>query len=114
MIVQDTDSVYLPSDIPNIDSLSSDDDTSSGAITDNDAIEEDLHTKSVPRNLRPNAGPRQADAGTGVPGFEPSFKGKTYKMTKARHKKILTKMKKLMKTGNKQQFKTIKIFLVRR
>ena len=37
MIVQDTDSVYLPSDIPNIDSLFSNDYTASGAITNNDA-----------------------------------------------------------------------------
>ena len=105
-IVQDDDYVHPPSEILDIDSLSYEDDTSSGAITNNNSIEEDLHTKSVPRNLRPNAGPRQADAGTGVPSFETSFKGQTYKMTKTQQKKYFTKIKKLMKTVNKKQFNT--------
>ena len=67
-IVQDDDSVHPPSDILDIDSLSSEYDTSSGAITDNDATEDDFHTQSVPRNMR-------SDSGTGVPSFEPSSKG---------------------------------------
>ena len=68
-----------------------------------------LTQKKFPRNQRPNVGPRQADAGTGVPSFEPIFTEKTYKTTKMRHKQFLTKMKKLMKKGNKKQFKTDKI-----
>ena len=36
-IVQDDDSIHPPSKILDIDSLSSDDDTSSGDITENDA-----------------------------------------------------------------------------
>ena len=66
-IVQDDGSVHSPSDILDIDSLSSNDDTYSGEITDNNATEEDPHTKSVPINLRPNAIPHRADYGTGVP-----------------------------------------------
>ena len=107
-IVQDDDYVHPLSEILDIDSLSYEDDTSSGAITNNNSIEEDLHTKSVPRNLRPNSGPRRSDAGTGVPSFEPSFKGQTYKTTNTRQKQFLTKMKKLMKTGNKNQSNTNK------
>ena len=42
-IVQYDDYVHPQSDILDIDSLSSEDDTSSGAITDNNATEEDLH-----------------------------------------------------------------------
>ena len=91
-IFQDDDYVHPPSDILDIDSLSSDDDTSSGAITYNDAKEEDLHTKSVPRNLRSNTGPRRLDAGTSVPSFEPSFKGQTYKTTKTQHKQFVMKI----------------------
>ena len=92
-IVQDNDYVHPPYDILDIDYLSSVDDTSSGAITDNDATEENLHTKSVPRNLRSNAGPSRADYGIGVLSFEPSFKGQTYKTTNTRQKQFLTKMK---------------------
>ena len=101
-IFQDDDSVHPPYKILHIDSLSSDDDTYSGAITNNNSTEEYLHTKIIPRNMCPNAGPRQADAGTGVPSFETSFKGQTYKMTKTQQKQYFTKIKKLMKTVNKR------------
>ena len=47
-IFQEDDSFHPPSDILGIDSLSSDNDTSSGAIDYNDATEEDLHTKISP------------------------------------------------------------------
>ena len=56
-----------------------------------------------------NDGPLQTDAGTGVPGFKPSFKGKTYKNDKDATEKFTTKMKKLTKTRNKKQLKTEKI-----
>ena len=81
-IVQDSDSVHPPSDILKFYSLSSDDDTSSGEIADNNATEADLHTQIVPRNMCPNNGPRQSDAGTGVPGFKPNNNGQTYKTKK--------------------------------
>ena len=92
-IFQDNDSVHPTYEILDIDYLYSDNDTSSGAISDNNATEEDLHTKNIPINLRPNYGPRQDDAGTGFPSFKPSFKGKNYKTTKTRQKQFLTKMK---------------------
>ena len=91
-IVQDDDSVHPPSKILDIDSLSSDDDTSSGEITDDNATEEDLHTQIVPRNIFPNSGPRWLDAGTGVPSFEPSFKGQIYKTANTRKKQFLAKI----------------------
>ena len=91
-IVQDDDSFHPPSEILYIDSLSSDDDTFSGEINDNYATEEDLHTQSVPRNLRPNSGPRRSDASTGVPSFEPSFKCQTYKTKKTRQKQFITRI----------------------
>ena len=72
-IVQENNYFRPPSEILDIYSLSSDNDKSSGAITNNNVTEKDLHKKSFPRNLLPNAGPRGADAGTGVPSFEPSF-----------------------------------------
>ena len=50
-IVHENDYVHPPSDILDIDSLSSEDDTYSGVITDNDSTEEDLHTQSFPRNM---------------------------------------------------------------
>ena len=70
-IVQDDYYFHPSSNILDIDSLSSNNDTSSGAITDNYATEEDLYRKSVPRNLRPNAEPLRADAGTRFSGFNP-------------------------------------------
>ena len=92
MIVQDDDSVHPPYEILDIDSLSSEDDTSSGKINDGNATEEDLHTQSVPRNIFPNSGPRLLDAGTGVPSFKPSFKGQIYKTANTRKKQFLAKI----------------------
>ena len=85
-IVQDDDYIHPPSKILDIDPLSSNYDTSSVEITDNNSTEEDLHKKMSPKICCLNAGPHRADSGTGVPSFEPSFKGKTYKTTKTRQK----------------------------
>ena len=108
-IVQDNDSIDPSSEILGIDYLSPGNDTYSVEITNNDATEEDLHTKNVPRNQLLKVGTRRSDVGTGAPGFEPSFKVKNYKTTKTRQKQLLTKIKKLMKTVNKKQFNTYKI-----
>ena len=68
-IVQDKYSVYPPSIILDIDSLSSVNNTSSQAIANKDATEEDLHTKNDTRNKCLNDLPCRVDAGTGVPSF---------------------------------------------
>ena len=52
--------------------------------------------KNNTRSKRPNSG-------TGVEEYELSFTGKTYQNQKKRRKQFLTKIKRLMKTGNKKK-----------
>ena len=101
-ISQDNDYILHPSEILEIDSSSSDNNTPSGAFINDDTTEKYLRTQNIPINLLSNTRPHRPDAGTRVPHLEPSFKGKIYKTTKTRQKQFLTKIKRIMKTGNKK------------